>query len=472
MVFSSLIFLYAFLPVCLILYACAPGIRSKNIILLILSLVFYAWGEPVWVSLLFAISIVNYCGGLMIGKYHGRWQAKTALITTLVFNLGLLGAFKYLNFFLDNLGLLWHHTFMLSPIALPIGLSFYVFQALSYNIDLYRDQTQVQTSFVKFFLFISLFPQLVAGPILRYSDIAPQLSQRQSTWPRISYGLARFLCGLGKKVLLANFAGQTASTLLNGQLESLGAAGAWLGLLMFAFQIYFDFSGYSDMAIGLGRIFGFTYKENFLFPYTAKSITDFWRTWHISLGAFFRDYVYIPLGGNRRFQMRNILIVWFLTGLWHGASWNFILWGLYFGCILVLEKYFLLKILRVIPRIFSWLYAFVLILFGWVFFYFTDLAHIGAMFQALFGLNGAPLYDFSITTLYLNNLPLCVICICACTPLPKYLARRIVSLNALNAYPDSVLSGLSMLIYNLVVLGLSTIALVGASYNPFLYFRF
>ncbi|MDR3288855.1 MAG: MBOAT family protein [Peptococcaceae bacterium] len=449
-----------------------PGLRSKNFVLLVLSLIFYAWGEPVWVILLILVAAANYLNGLFLHRYRGAWQAKASLAVTIVFNLGLLGSFKYLSFLLETLGFLISTPLPAVQIALPIGISFYVFQALSYSLDLYHEKTEVQTSFLNFLLFVSLFPQLIAGPILRYSDIAQQLSKRKSTWSGISYGLSRFLCGLGKKVLIANYAGQTASFLLNGQLQNLNLVSAWLGLLMFAFQIYFDFSGYSDMAIGLGRIFGFSYGENFRFPYTAKSITEFWRTWHISLGTFFRDYLYIPLGGNRRFQFRNILIVWFLTGLWHGASWNFVLWGLYFGLILILEKYFLLTVLAKIPRFFSWCYAFFLILIGWVFFYFTDIALAGAMFKALFALNGAPVIDFEISTVLLNNAPLLLICAVACTPLPQKISHLFVRISALNAYPETGFSGFSMIVYNLAMLGLSTIALVGASYNPFLYFRF
>jgi alginate O-acetyltransferase complex protein AlgI len=471
MVFSSLIFIYAFLPACLAFYFIAPGIKAKNGILLLFSLFFYAWGEPVWVLLLLFCAAVNYFGGILICRRDGRGRT-AALAFSVAISLATLGAFKYLGFLFENLGLLTGAAFPAVSLALPIGISFYTFQSLSYTIDLYRGRTALQKSFLDFLLFVSLFPQLIAGPILRYSDIEAQLSCRKSTWSGISYGISRFLCGLGKKALIANYAGQASSFLLDGELKNLGAVGAWLGILLFAFQIYFDFSGYSDMAIGLGRIFGFRYGENFKFPYMACSVTDFWRTWHISLGAFFRDYLYIPIGGNRRFQLRNILVVWLLTGFWHGASWNFVCWGLYFGVLLLLEKYLILKILGVLPKFFAWCYTFFLVLVGWVLFYFTDMTRAGEMLRAMFGRNGAPAFDFEIHTVLVNNLPLLILCAVACTPVFRNLARPMAGVSSAGLSPPSAVSGLLVLLYNLALLALATTALVGAGYNPFLYFRF
>ena len=474
MVFSSLIFLCGFLPLCLALYFLAPNLKIKNIVLLISSLLFYAWGEPVWVVLLLFSAVVDYINGRLIHHYRGRWQAKAALGASLVINLGLLATFKYMDFFLSNMGLLLGVPLPVTGLALPIGISFYTFQTLSYSIDMYRGKVEVQRSFARFLLFVSLFPQLIAGPILRYADIGPQLDNRRTTLPGFAYGITRFMCGLGKKVLLANYAGQTATAILSGNLSQLPAAEAWLGILMYAFQIYFDFSGYSDMAIGLGRIFGFSYGENFNLPYISRSITEFWRRWHISLGSFFRDYVYIPLGGNRRLQARNLLIVWFLTGLWHGASWNFVLWGLYFCAILVVEKYLLKRILSRIPAFFSWLYAFFFILMGWVLFYFTDLTSVAAMYAALFGGSGV-FFTENTRILLTNNLPLLLLCAIGSSPLPRKLKDLI-----LGGPPEDFLRsplrrriyGFSSLTYNSLILLLSLGSLVGSGYNPFLYFRF
>ena len=339
MVFSSLIFLYLFLPACVILYFLRPSISYKNWVLVIFSLIFYAWGEPVYVLVLVFSALVNYFFGRLIGDTTSRRRAKGLMIGSVVFNLVLLGYFKYIGFLVENLNLLGLHL-PVPQVALPIGISFYTFQTLSYVIDVYRGQVSVQRSYRDFLLYVSLFPQLIAGPIVRYSEIEPQMAVRKINYSSIFYGVLRFSIGLGKKVLIANYAGNIATQMLDGNLATSTTLGGWLGILMYTFQIYFDFSGYSDMAIGLGRMFGFRYAENFDLPYTSHSITEFWRRWHISLGSFFRDYVYIPLGGNRRHQILNLLIVWTLTGLWHGASWNFALWGLYSEIARFLEKKF------------------------------------------------------------------------------------------------------------------------------------
>lgn len=474
MVFSSLFFLYGFLPVCLLFYFLAPGLKWKNATLLVFSLFFYAWGEPIWVLLLIFSALVDYINGRIISRCFGRWQAKAALVASLVINLGMLAGFKYLGFLFDNMRLLLHVPLPAVNIALPIGISFYTFQTLSYTIDVYRQKTEVQRSFADFLLFVALFPQLIAGPILRYADIAAQLSKRRTTLNGAFYGTMRFLCGLGKKVLLANYAGAAAASILSLDPGTLPVVDAWLGMLLYAFQIYFDFSGYSDMAIGLGHVFGFTYLENFDIPYTSKSITEFWRRWHISLGSFFRDYVYIPLGGNRRFQSRNLVIVWFLTGLWHGASWNFIIWGLYFCALLMIEKFLIKGFLERLPAVLSWFYAFFFILLGWVLFYFTDLRQGLVMYASMFGLSGNALLTQRTLILTLNNLPLIAVCAVASSGIARTVARAVQArMNAPHlSKRHRDLYGLSCACFGAVMLFLCTASLVGSSYNPFLYFRF
>jgi alginate O-acetyltransferase complex protein AlgI len=459
MVFSSLVFLYLFLPVCLLLYYAIPSLKGKNMALTALSLVFYAWGEPVWVLLLVFSAVLDYVNGRIIGRCRGRWQAKAALVCSVAGNLGILATFKYMRFFLDNIGLLIGQDIPGWQFALPIGISFYTFQTLSYTIDVYRGKTDVQRHFGDFLLFVSLFPQLVAGPILRYADLAAQLGDRRSTLPGMVDGITRFCCGLGKKVLIANYCGAVADRLLGGALDRLSGAEGWLGLLMFTFQIYFDFSGYSDMAIGLGGLFGFHYGENFRYPYTARSVTEFWRRWHISLSTFFRDYVYIPLGGNRRHQVWNLLVVWSLTGLWHGASWNFVLWGLYYYALLAVEKYLLKDVVARMPAPLSWMYAFFFACLGWLIFYFTDLTKLGRMFALLFG--GAGFWTVTTTALVVSHVPLLLLAAAASMPIWKNMGHRLRA-----RFPALVIS------YNLALLGLCTFALVGESYNPFLYYRF
>ncbi|MCL2003702.1 MAG: MBOAT family protein [Oscillospiraceae bacterium] len=465
MVFSSLFFLYGFLPVCMLLYAITPGIRRKNVVLILFSFFFYAWGEPIWVVLLIFSATQDYICGRVIGKARRVGSdrlAKAALIFSITTNLTLLGVFKYLDFFLENLGLVFRYSPALPGLALPIGISFYTFQTLSYTIDVYRGKVGVQKSFSEFLLFVSIFSQLVAGPILRYAELETQLRDRPFTWEGCAAGVTRFCCGLGKKVLLANTAGEIASGLLDGRLDTLPAADALLGILMYTAQIYFDFSGYSDMAIGLGRMFGFHYGENFRHPYYAVSIGDFWRRWHISLGLFFRDYVYIPLGGNRKRVVLSLLITWFLTGLWHGASWNFALWGLYYFLWLCFERW----VLRLLPeraaKIAPMVYTFPAVVLGWSLFYFTDIGRLGAFLQSLFGQNG--LAGTETLSLWVGRLPLLVICAVAAGPWPKRLAERVLQNPAF--YP------VLPVCYNSLTLLLSTAYLAGQSYNPFLYFRF
>jgi alginate O-acetyltransferase complex protein AlgI len=465
MVFSSLYFLYGFLPVCMLIYAVTPGVRRKNIVLILFSLFFYAWGEPIWVILLLFSATQDYFCGLVIGRAKKMGLprvAKAALITSVTVNLALLGTFKYLDFFLENIGLLMRASPALPGLALPIGISFYTFQTLSYTIDAYRGKVEIQRSYLDFLLFVSLFSQLVAGPILRYSELEKQLRDRPFTWEGCAHGVTRFCCGLSKKVLLANTAGSIADGLLQGQLNVLPAADAWLGILMYTAQIYFDFSGYSDMAIGLGRMFGFRYGENFRHPYFSVSIGDFWRRWHISLGAFFRDYVYIPLGGNRRRVVLSLLVTWFLTGLWHGASWNFVLWGLYYFLWLCFERWVLRLLPEKIRKVLPMVYTFPAVVLGWSLFYFTDAGRLFEFIKALFGAGG-----FSGTetlSMWIGRAPLLLIFAVAASPYPQRLAERYLR--------GRQLSPAMSVCYNSLLLLLSTAYLAGQSYNPFLYFRF
>lgn len=469
MVFSGLTFLYLFLPLFLGLYFLVPGIKGKNAVLIVASLLFYAWGEPVFVLLLIASALVNYGFGRALGRAH----KKLLLVLALCVDLGALLFFKYADFFLQSLNGVLNISLPSLGMALPIGISFYTFQAISYLVDVYRGEVPAQRSFWKFLLYLSLFPQLIAGPIVRYSEIEPQLSRRESTPEGIFYGAMRFFIGLGKKVLLADYAGRAASLLLDGGLEGATVFGSWLGLLLFAFQIYFDFSGYSDMAVGLGRVFGFRYAENFDLPYTACSITDFWRRWHISLGRFFRDYVYIPMGGNRRHQLWNLLVVWALTGLWHGASWNFLLWGLYF-CVLLYAEKKSAKILTQIPVWVRRIFTLFFVAVGWAIFYETDLQLLWKRLGILFG--NAAFWNSGIEMTLLNQLPLLAVCVIGSTRLPRRLGLLVSGLcftdSADGRHGREVIGLLLAFLFVLAILVLSTVSLVGASYTPFLYFRF
>lgn len=402
MVFSDLFFIYVFLPAAAICYALGrcgdhsrmrrlreygqPRIRCEcpysNAVLIIFSLIFYAWGEPIYVALMIVSVFMNYVVGVFIDG--GRHKSKSALIVGLILNIGIIAVFKYADFLAETLNAVG--VPMPKPgIALPIGISFFTFQSISYIIDVYRGQVRAQKDFFSLLLYISMFPQLIAGPIVRYSTISAEINRRSISMHDLAEGSFRFLVGLGKKVILANQLGELSAAFLDGDFASLSTGGAWIGILAYTMQIYFDFSGYSDMAIGMGRCMGFHFDENFNYPYVTRTITEFWRRWHISLGSFFRDYVYIPMGGNRRHQPLNILVVWFLTGLWHGASWNFVLWGLYFGAIIMLEKYTIVKIQDRIPGFILHIYSLFIIVFGWVIFYFTDITRMGGFIGILFG---------------------------------------------------------------------------------------
>ena len=469
MVFSSLLFLYAFLPVCLLLYFLVPGLKGKNIVLLCASLVFYAWGEPVYVFLMLAVAALNWGFGLLLEKR----TEKLWLALCVALNLASLVVFKYAGFLVENCNALFGTAFRVPQISLPIGISFYTFQALSYSVDVYRKDVGAQRSYWKFLLYVSMFPQLIAGPIVRYVDVAAQIESRESDPENVFRGVTRFCVGLGKKVLLADHVGQVADQLLGGSFTGATTLGIWLGALMYMFQIYFDFSGYSDMAIGLGRIFGFRYMENFKLPYTSKSISEFWRRWHISLSSFFRDYVYIPLGGNRKHVYLNLFIVWALTGLWHGASWNFVLWGLYFFVLLCIER-LLKKQLPKIPKPVRHVLTLLLILISWNVFYHTDLGRLRESFAIFFGFAGSGFTSETTNMLLRNNLPLIAICAVGCSAIPQF-TGNVVGLLCAEKREDGighkVYAGLTF-VFDLALLALATISLAGSSYNAFLYFRF
>lgn len=466
MVFSSTIFLCVYLPLVLLGYYICPK-KGRNLFLLIVSLVFYAWGEPKYVFLMIFSILVNYIFGRLMDKNRGRQKRmKLLLVLSVVIDLGLLSVFKYTDFIITNVNAIFGSSFDLLNIALPIGISFYTFQAMSYTIDVYRDDVRVQKNLIDFGMYITMFPQLIAGPIVRYADVQDQLADRSVTTADFSEGVMRFVVGLGKKVLLANQMGAVWSEIyaLGGDVSALMA---WTGAIAYTFQIYFDFSGYSDMAIGLGRMFGFKFPENFRYPYQSVSITDFWRRWHITLSTWFKEYLYIPLGGNRcglARQALNLLIVWSLTGFWHGAGWNFVMWGLYYFVILFIEKLFLLKALDKLPKLFRHVYALLLIVIGWVIFASDDVGVLLPYLGSMFGANGA-VGGMDVYTLFTKAV-LIIICCVASTELPKRLF-----LSATGAMNEKAAFTIKS-VMTIALLALSMILLIGDSYNPFLYFRF
>ncbi len=467
MVFSSLTFLLLFLPAVLLVYFAVPR-QGKNAVLFLFSLLFYAWGEPIYVCLMIFSTILDYTCGRLVEKYRGTSKQKIGLIISICVNLGLLFFFKYTDFFIGTINSIFRAGIPELHLPLPIGISFYTFQTMSYTIDVYRGDAKMQKNIISFGAYVSLFPQLIAGPIVRYQDIADQLNERTHSFDKFGDGAKRFVTGLGKKVLLANNIGLLWSTISATDSASLTTVGAWLGIIAFAFQIYFDFSGYSDMAIGLGKMFGFEFLENFNYPYISKSVTEFWRRWHMSLGTWFRDYVYIPLGGNRKglpLQIRNIAVVWLLTGFWHGASWNFVLWGIFYGILLVMEKLFLLKWLKKAPSFVGHTYTMLTVILGWVLFAFDDFGKGFALLKVMFG-GGAGFVSSEAMYQLLSYLPLIAICVIASTPIMKKLYEKMTS---------KCSEGLLLTADTVRILGLAALSvayLISGSYNPFLYFRF
>ena len=415
--------------------------------------------------------IIGETDGALVQKYKGKTSAKWILASSVVLNLGILGFFKYTDFFIGNINAWFGTSIPLLNLTLPIGISFYTFQMMSYVIDVYRGDAAAQKNFVSFGAYVALFPQLVAGPIVRYTTIADQLDNRRESTDMFAYGIKRFVTGLAKKVLLANTIGQVWTQLSAMEVSSMGVVGTWVGALAFTFQIYFDFSAYSDMAIGLGQMLGFKFLENFDYPYISKSITEFWRRWHISLGTWFREYVYIPLGGNRKGLIRqifNLLIVWFCTGFWHGASWNFLIWGGYYGVLLIIEKLFLLKVLKKIPAFFSHVYTLFFVVIGWVIFGFDDMTKGWEYLKGMFGFGGLQLVDNMSLYLLLSNLVLILILIVASTPLPAKLGRKIMSLVQTKTWAAMIIEN----VFIIAIFVISVAFLVNSTYNPFLYFRF
>lgn len=466
MLFSSLSFLYYFLPIVLLLYTITPG-KLKNSVILISSLFFYAWGEPKYVILM-AVSIgVGYIFGLLIEKTAAGGAKKALTAVSVVFSLGLLGYFKYADFFIDNFNKVTGLSIPFLKVSLPIGISFYTFQMLSYLVDVYRGDVKAQRSLIKLATYISMFPQLIAGPIVRYTDIEKQLDQRKHSLSKISYGIRRFAIGLGKKVLLANTLGEICRGFLGSSEKTV--LFVWLYAVAATLQIYFDFSGYSDMAIGLGSLMGFDFPENFDHPLASKSVTEFWRRWHMTLGGWFRDYLYIPLGGNRVGQVRwfvNILIVWMATGFWHGASWNFVLWGLYFAVLLILEKKWLLKLLEK-TKVFRHIYLVLLIIISFVIFDCVNLADAGSYLGMMFGLGHVPLVSAESLFYLKDYLMILLVAAVGATSLPAMLAKRVGT-----AKSGAVVMAVLEPIFIAVMLLVSTGFLVNGSFNPFLYFRF
>lgn len=529
MVFASLSFLYLFLPANLILYYISRNSVYRNVLLTLFSFIFYAWGEPVWILLLIFSAMIDYGNALFIEHFRGRPLAKIGIVSTVFFNAGILLSFKYSGFVIENINHIFGANFHVPAFTLPIGISFYTFQTLSYVIDVYRGEVKAQRDPMKFLMFVSLYHQLVAGPIVRYAHIANEIDNRKFNIGDMSAGVSRFCVGLFKKVCIANVAGEFVVKYMDGDLAHLSMAECWFGVIMFTVQIYFDFSGYSDMAIGLGRMFGFHYHENFNYPYIATSATEFWRRWHISLSTFFRDYIYIPLGGNRGgtagtwiisglffciataasllFGIRddywrplkteliilalfgimlwiawgikrekhilatslNLFIIWFFTGMWHGASWNFILWGVYFGVLIFIERIFLLKVLRAIPKIVSHVYLLFAAVIGWALFYFTDFERLKHFLSVLFGQTVNERWNFAFGLTLRENMFWLAIAVVLCLPVfhlfNRRIRRHIVRRNR------GYLILVSM-VFNLVLLFLATSMLVGKTYNPFIYYRF
>lgn len=485
MVFSDLFFLFAFIPAFAICYLLAnlidkrllrmsaegkPRFKARNLTLVIFSLLFYAWGEAVYVFLMLICVLINYAAGLGIARFESRKRRKAALIVGLALDLALLGTFKYLGFFSQAFAQIGIET-NAPQLALPIGISFYIFQSISYLVDVYRRESPVQRRFIDLLLYISMFPQLIAGPIVRYGTVAHEIHDRHVTAADFADGTYRFFIGLGKKVIIANMLSEIAEQFLVKGIDDLSIWGAIIGICAFTLQIYFDFSGYSDMAIGMGRCMGFHFCENFNHPYCCKSVTDFWRRWHMSLGSFFRDYAYIPMGGNRRHQALNLLTVWFLTGMWHGASWNFIIWGLYFGLVLAIEKFTIMKVIDRIPAILLRIYSLLIVIIGWGIFYFDDFGQMKKFFSSLSG-RGSLEFGLLEESALWDNFWLWIAAVLLCMPLRRWLETatdKVLSpIPAIGPHAvATVRVGVSV-----CLLILSVALLVGATNNAFIYTRF
>ena len=471
MTFSSLTFTTLFFPAVLILYFICTDLRWRNGVLLVASLIFYSWGEPIWVLAMIGSTAINYVAAMLIDRASSPGLRKTALVVGAAASLAVLFYFKYAAFLVNSVTSLFGVSFSIPVLELPIGISFYTFQVLTYTVDVYRDKSPVQRDPFKLMLYVSCFPQLIAGPIVQYSDVAVMLDERESTLEGFTEGMKRFAVGLSKKVLLANVCGLIIEELPSAAGASgMSVLGAWYISVLYSLQLYFDFSGYSDMAIGMGRIFGFTYKENFNYPYISKSASEFWRRWHISLGSFFRDYVYIPLGGNRHGRARtalNLAIVWALTGLWHGASWNFVIWGLYYGVLIILEKLVLADFREKLPGAAQHIAALLLIVVGWTVFYYTDMGCLGKHLGAMFGIGAAGLSDPVTMAVIRKYTVLPLIAAIASLPILPRLKAWLGKHEKLEGAADIV----SLVCLTALML-LSMIFIVGQSYNPFIYFRF
>lgn len=467
MVFSSLFFIYVFLALFFLAYFISPSTKLKNTVLIIFSLLFYAWGEPAYFGVLIISTIANYLSGLLINKYRDKPGAKITIMISLFINLGMLTVFKYSGFIIENINNWFSLDIHVPEISLPIGISFYTFQAMSYTIDCYWDTVKVQKNYFKFLMYVSLFPQLVAGPIVRYSDIESEISNRKINLVDISNGITRITIGLAKKVIIANQLYPIVQSFFASDVEYVSVVGTWYAVILYALYVYFDFSGYSDMAIGMGYMLGFHFNENFNYPFICKDVTEFWQRWHISLGSFFRDYLlYLPVFGKRRPTL-NLFLVWFSTGIWHGASWNFIFWGLYFGIFIFIERLIGKKRMKKIPLPLKHIYNKIVIIIGFGIFYFEDLGQLGIFFKNLIGLNGNKFIDETVKMSATNNIFLIIIAILACFPIKEIFKTK----------PDCGTFRLcfvntTKIIYSVALLVICSILLVDATSNPFLYFRF
>ena len=466
MVFSRLFFIYIFLPVCLLCYALARGTKHKNTVLIIFSLIFYAWGEPVYIFLMLATAAVNYIAALFIGKYQGKVGDTAATVTAVVYDLLMLGVFKYSGFIVENINALFSSSLPVPDIRLPIGISFYTFQTISYIIDCHWKKVKPQRSFKDFLLFITLFPQLIAGPIVRYSSIEKEINERTISMSDVSYGLNRVALGLAKKVLLADQLSLIAESFL-GNISGSSTLGAWYGAIAYAMQIYFDFSGYSDIAIGLGRVFGFHFDENFDHPFMCRNITEFWQRWHISLGTFFRDYLlYIPIFGKRR-KYGGLFLVWLCMGIWHGADWNYVIWGLYYGLFIFIELLIGKKRMKAVPVFIRHIYSKFVIIIGFAIFYFEDLGKLGTFFKTAFGFGKNGFIAVQDKISFVNNIYLITVAVVCCFPLIqsiKNVTDRRFAAKATMSSAAAVVSALLLVI--------TSIILVDATTSPFLYYQF